>query len=109
MIALEDEEEFAKENEMTSFNFNTGKAEIEKIKVDRDKQKKLISDMMKQDVEAQAMEEEMMRMNTDGRLKEREKELITGIKGVYKDKVVKSDAQKEKKASEETRQNPLGF
>ena len=65
--------------------------------------------MMRQDVEAQAVEEEMMRMNTDGRLKEREKDLIASIKVAYKDKFNKSEAEKEKKANDESKQGPLGF
>lgn len=91
MIKQEEEDRFAKENVMTSFNFNKGTVEEKKITFDRSKEKALIAEMIQEDRKGVEIEQMMMQQEMDKRLKEKDRELLDSVKEVYKDKVKKSE------------------
>lgn len=106
MLIQEDEEKYAKETVKTSINFMTGEMEEEKIKFDDQKHKKLIQDILREDLKEQTLEDTIMKQEQDKRLKQKEQELLAAIREDFKTKVeVKPD-----KASDEKKpqiQKPL--
>lgn len=93
MIKQDEEDKFAKENVISSFNFNKGTIEEKKITYDRSKDKELIAAMMAEEQQGTEIELRMMQQETDRRLKEKDKELLESVTAAYKEKVEKSEAR----------------
>lgn len=96
MLLQEEEEQYAKDTVISSVNFTTGAIEEKRIMVDKGKQKALLAEMMREDKAGQEIEERMMQLNQDKRLREKDVEVLDSIRDVYKDKI-KNLEQKEKK------------
>jgi activating signal cointegrator 1 len=94
MIKQEEEDKYAKENVISSFNFNKGTVDERKITYDRTKDKELIAAMMAEDRQGAEIEHHMMQQDIDRRLKDKDREILESVKEVYKDKLEKLDTQK---------------
>lgn len=99
MLELEDEEAEARENVITSFDFNKGAVNVKKIDVNREKHRKMIEDMMQQDEDAHNLELKYMEMQKDSRLKEKDQEILEAVQKTYQ----KQTKEKEEKVEEKPR------
>ena len=94
MLRQDAEEQYARENVTSSINFNTGVIEDKKIVVDRAKQKALVAEMLREDKQGQEIEDRMMKLQQDKRLREKDVEVLDSIRDVYKDKIKKAEEKK---------------
>ena len=87
MIAQEDEERYVRDNELSAFDFKAGKVQTIKMKVDTDKQKQLVHEMLQKELEEQSLEEKIMKVEADRRLQEMDRQVLEQMKDVYQAKL----------------------
>jgi len=108
MVHKDAEEERARNEEYMAFDFGTGKVHSEKVKVDDEKDKKLIAEMLASDLQEATLEDKMMKVEADRRLREKDQILLQSIAETYHDKVVKSEQKKGDDKSEVKKSYALG-
>ncbi len=87
MLVQEDEERYVKDNELSAFDFKAGKVQSIKMKVDTDKHKQLVNEMLQKDLEEQNLEDKMMKFEADRRLQEMDRQVLAQMKDVYQSKL----------------------
>ena len=93
MLVQEDEERFVRDNELSAFDFRAGKVQNIKMKVDTDKHKQLVRDMLQQDLEEQAVEDTTAKVEADRRLQDMDRQVLEQMKEVYQPKLKRAAEQ----------------
>ena len=96
MMALEDEEDFARNNEKIDIDFMTGEINELKIKVDYKKHKQDVDNLLKK-AEQKQSENTVDTQEVDERMKKKERDLLDGLKESYKEQERKAAALAEVK------------